>query len=178
MKADRRYTYADYLKLDDDHDYEVVGGKLIVVPRPRPYHQEIVGGFIEMLRGFLRLNGVGKVYSDVDVVLDNQVVSPDIVLILEEHLSRVQETHINGAPDLVIEVLSPSTEKYDRKQKSQLYYAHGVKEYWLVDPALQLVEIFTAGEKDWNRAGIYDEEDTLVSPLLPGLRVELKGIFG
>lgn len=177
VKTDRWYTYNDYLKLDDGHDYEIVGGKLIVVPKPRPYHQEIVGALIEVLRGFLRQDRSGKIYSDVDVLFGDQVVSPDIVVILKEHLAIVQETHINGAPDLVIEVLSPSTEKYDRKQKSQLYYAHGVGEYWLVDPALQLVEIFVAGEKDWNRAGIYDEEDTLVSPFWPGLRVELKSIF-
>jgi len=67
------------------------------------------------------------------------------------------KTNIQGSPDLAVEVLSPSTQKYDRKQKSQLYYANGIKEYWIVDPALQLVEVFISGENEWNRSGIYDE---------------------
>jgi Uma2 family endonuclease len=175
--TDRRYTYEDYLKLDDGRDYEVVGGKLVMVPRPGPRHQKIVSRLVTVLEGYLRQNRAGELYLDVDVLFGDQVVSPDLVIILKDRLSIVQETNISGAPDLVVEVLSPSTAKYDRKEKSQLYYAGGVQEYWLVDPSLQLVEVFVRGEKDWNRSGIYDEGETLVSPLLPGLEIELKNIF-
>lgn len=177
IKSDRRYTYADYLKMDDDRDYEVVGGKLIMVPRPRPRHQKIVGRFFTVLENYFRQTAAGEVYIDVDVLLGDQVVSPDLVVVLKERLSIVQETNISGAPDLVVEILSPSTAKYDRKEKSQLYYDSGVQEYWLVDPSLQLIEVYERGEKNWNRSGIYDEEDTLVSPLLPGLQAALRDIF-
>lgn len=175
--TEKTFTYEDYLKLEDNHDYEVIGGRLILVPKPMPYHQEIVGRLITELNNFLRQNSLGKVYSDVDVVFGDQVVSPDLIFISKERLSIVAETNIQGPPDIAVEVLSPSTQKYDRKQKSQLYHAGEVKEYWIVDPALQLVEVFISGENEWNRAGVYDETDILTSPLLPGLRIVLKNVF-
>ena len=85
--------------------------------------------------------------------------------------------NIQGAPDLVVEVLSPSTARYDKKKKSQLYFKNGVKEYWLVDPDQQLVEVFIAGEKEWRWAGVFDQEDILTSALLPGLKINLGEIF-
>jgi Uma2 family endonuclease len=175
--TEKNYTYEDYLRLDDGNDYEVIGGKLILVPKPRLYHQEIVGRLIIFLGNFIKENRQGKIYSDVDVIFADQVVSPDVIFISKDRFSIMTENNIQGAPDLVIEVLSPSTQKYDRKQKSQLYYSGGVKEYWIVDPGLQLVEIFVPGEKDWNRAGVYDEEDILYSPLLHGLKIVLKELF-
>jgi Uma2 family endonuclease len=177
VNTEKTFTYEDYLKLEDNQDYEVVGGKLILVPKPMPYHQEIVGRLITELNIFLRQNPLGKVYSDVDVVLRDQVVSPDLIFIAKDRLSIITETNIKGPPDLAIEVLSPSTHKYDRKQKSQLYHANGIKEYWIVDPALQLVEVFIAGKSEWNRSGVYDEGDILTSPLLSELRIELKNVF-
>ena len=175
--TEKWFTYEDYLKLEDNQDYEVIGGRLILVPKPMPYHQEIVGRLITELNIFLRQSSIGKVYSDVDVVFRDQVVSPDLIFISKDRLSIVAETNIQGPPDLAVEVLSPSTQKYDRKQKSQLYHTSGVKEYWIIDPALQLVEVFISGENEWNRSGVYDETDLLTSPLLPGLLIELKNIF-
>ncbi len=177
IEAGKRYTCEDYLKLDDGRDYEVIGGKLIVVPKPRPKHQEIVGNLIVALKTFIRQSRSGKLYSDVDVVLGDQVVSPDIILVLKDRYSIITETNIQGGPDLVVEVLSPSTEKYDRKEKSRIYFDNGVKEYWILDPEIQLVEVFIRGEKDWNRAGVYDENDTLISPLLPDLKLNMQDIF-
>jgi len=78
---------------------------------------------------------------------------------------------------LVIEVLSPTTVRYDKKVRGQLYFTHGVKEYWLVDPNEKIVEVLMAGEKDWRWVGVYDQEDVLVSPLLPGLQINLVEIF-
>lgn len=176
-RNDKWYTYDDYLKLDEDQNYEVVGGELVLVPRPRPYHQKIVNNLTVFLKNFLWQNYIGEIYSDVDVVLGDQVVSPDIIFIAKNRLSIVGEINVQGVPDLVIEVLSPSTEKYDRKKKSRLYHKSGVKEYWIVNPGLQLVEIFVAVDNDWSLAGVYDEEDVLVSPALPGLQIILKKLF-
>ena len=177
IRSDKRYTYDDYLKLDDDHDYEVIDGNLIMEPKPKPYHQEVVITLAELLRMFLRESHFGKVYVDVDVVFDNQVVSPDIIFISTDRLHIIQEINIQGPPDLVIEILSPSTQKHDRKVKSQLYFDNGVKEYWLVDPALSLVEILSSAEDSWKRTA-YGAGDRLSSPALPGLRIEVKDIFG
>ena len=174
---EKRYTYQDYLKLDDGRDYEVIGGKLIAEPRPRPQHQEIVGNLVVVLKTFTRQKQIGKIYSDVDVIFGEQVVSPDIILILQDRYQIITETSVQGPPDLVAEVLSPSTAKYDRKEKSRLYFENGVKEYWILDPAIQLVEVFVRGDKDWNRAGAYDENDTFTSPLLPDLKVNMQEIF-
>ena len=177
VRSDKHYTYEDYLKLDDDQEYEVIGGKLIVVPKPRLYHQKIADDILTEIKVFLRQNSIGIAYSNVDVVFGKQVVSPDIIFISNERLSIATETNVQGAPDLVVEVLSPSTKKYDRKEKWKLYYENGVKEYWIFDPLTQLVETFISGAKDWERAGIYDDEDILTSPLLPGLAIELKKVF-
>lgn len=177
IKSDKFYTYEDYIKINDGQDYEVIGGKLIMVPKPKLYHQKIAYRLVGVLEKHTLQEKAGEVYGDVDVVFGDQVVSPDIVFISKDRLSITTETNIQGPPDLIIEVLSPSTQKYDRKEKSQLYYINGVKEYWTVDPALQLVEIFITSEKGWVRGGIYDENDILTSYLLPGLQIELNNIF-
>ncbi|MFZ5632287.1 MAG: Uma2 family endonuclease [Bacillota bacterium] len=88
----------------------------------------------------------------------------------EDRYSIITETNIQGAPDLVVEVLSPSTEKCDRKEKSGMYFENGVKEYWILDPEIQLLEVFVRGEKNWNRAGVYDEKDTLFHRCCRGCR--------
>jgi len=178
IMSDKWYTYEDYLRLDDKREYEIIGGKLFMTPKPKPLHQEIIGRLYVALYSFLRQQKFpGKIFMDVDVVFGEQVVSPDIIYISPERLSIIFETNIQGAPDLVVEVLSPSTQKYDRKHKSQLYYTNGVKEYWLIDPAMQLAEIFSREDKGWYRSGVYDEEDILASPLLTDLEINLKEVF-
>lgn len=85
--------------------------------------------------------------------------------------------NVQGAPDLVVEVLSPSTGKNDRVEKSKMYYKHGVKEYWIVDPDHKTIEVFIPAEKNWNLFQSHDDDDTLISPLLTGLEIKLKDIF-
>lgn len=177
VDAKKKYTYEDYLKLDGDQDYEVIGGELILVPKPKPYHQKIAYRLFASLEGFIIRERLGEVYGDVDVVLGDQVVSPDLIFISSDRLSIVGEMNIQGAPDLVVEVMSHSTRKRDRKDKSRLYYSHGVKEYWLVEPDDRFVEVFIPGVKDWQRAGIFDDGEVLTSPLLPGLQIKLEEIF-
>ena len=174
---DREYTIEDYMKLNDGNRYELIGGKLIMVPRPRLRHQEIVSGFTAEIRSFLKQNPIGKVFHEVDVYLGGKVVGPDILFIAKDRMDIANELNIQGAPDLVIEVLSPSTGRHDRKEKSKLYFNNGVKEFWIADPDEKLVEVFIAGEKDWRWGGIFDEEDVLMSTLLPGLEIKLKDVF-
>jgi len=172
-----KYTYEDYLKLPEDRDYEVIGGELVLVPRPQPYHQKVAYRLFSALEEFAVERNLGEAYGDVDVVLGDQVVSPDVIFITRERLAILGETNVCGAPDLVVEVVSSSTRKRDRKDKSRLYFEHGVKEYWLVDAEDRLVEVFVPGARDWQRAGIFDETEVLTSPLLPGLEINLQRIF-
>ena len=175
--TDKKYTIEDYLKLDDGNRYELIEGELILVPRPRLKHQKIGLKIANFFVNFLEQNPIGEIYSDVDVYLGDKVVAPDVLFIAKERLNIAGELNIQGAPDLVVEVLSPSTASYDKKIKSQLYFTNGVKEYWLVDPDQQLVEVLIAGEKEWRWAGVFDQEDVLTTALLPGLQVKLDEVF-
>ena len=173
------YTYEDYLKIDDDNQYELIGGKLIMVPSPKSIHQIISFELAATLRDYVRKNKLGRVITaPLDVFLsETEKPQPDIMFISKERLNIIAENNIQGAPDLVVEVLSPSTGKYDRTEKSRMYYNHGVKEYWIVDPYHKVIEIFITGDKNWILFQSYDEEDTLTSPLLDGLEIQLKDIL-
>lgn len=177
--TERLYTYEDYLKIDDDNQYELIGGKLILVPAPKTFHQELVGELYSAIKEYVRNNNLGKVLiAPVDVLLsETEKPQPDIMFISKERLDIITEMNVQGAPDLVVEILSPSTGKYDRTAKSKMYYKHGVKEYWIVDPDHKTIEIFIPAEKNWNLFQSYDDKDTLTSPLLTGLEIQLRDIF-
>lgn len=179
MQTERLYTYDDYLKIDDDNRYELIGGELILVPAPKTIHQRIIRRLIKYLGDFVDGNNMGEVLlAPTDVLLsEKEKPQPDIFFISKERLNIIKEQHIAGAPDLVIEILSPSTASRDRVEKSKMYYTHGVKEYWLVDPEIETVEILTPGEKYWQIDGTYNNKATLHSPLLTGLEINLKDIF-
>lgn len=175
----RLYTYEDYLKINDDNQYELIGGKLILVPAPRIIHQKIKLRLVRLIANFIDENDLGEVLdAPTDVVLtEKDKPQPDILFVSKERLNIITEMNVQGAPDLVIEVLSPSSGKWDKVEKSKLYYKHGVKEYWIVDPVLEVVEVFAPGEKNWNLFHAYNMDDTLTSPLLIGLEIQLRGIF-
>lgn len=180
MESENRlYTYDDYLTINDDNQYELIGGKLILVPAPKTIHQEISINLVFALIEFVRRCNLGKVlYAPTDVILTNKdKPQPDILFVSKERRDIITESNIKGAPDLVVEILSPSTGKLDRVEKSRLYYQHGVKEYWIVDPDSKVVEVFIAGEKNWNLFQAYSEEEVLMSLLLPGLEIKLKDVF-
>lgn len=174
---DKVYTVDDYMNMDDDNHYELIEGKLIMVPKPRPRHQQIALRIATAFENFIRQNPVGEVFYEVDVHLGGKVVGPDVLFVAKERLSIIGELYLTAAPDLVIEVLSPSTAAHDKKTKRQLYYENGVKEYWIVDPDQALVEVLIAGEKEWRWAGVYDREDVLTTTLLPELEIKLLNVF-
>ena len=122
-------------------------------------------------------NKLGDVLGDVDVYLGDKVVGPDVLFVSKNRLDIITEFNVQGAPDLVIEVLSPSTAVHDKKTKSQLFCENGVKEYWTIDPDQKLVEVLIAGEKEWRWSGVYDIEDVLTTMLLPGLEIKLQDVF-
>lgn len=175
--SDRVYTVEDYMKLDDGRRYELIGGELIMVPRPRYKYQKIAGRIFMKIESFLEENPIGEVVQEVDVCLGDEVVAPDVLFISRDRLDIIGELNVQGAPDLVIEILSPATASYDKKQKSRLYFKHGVKEYWLVDPDVKFVDVYAAGEKEWRWMGAFDQEDVLTTAILPGLEISLAEVF-
>jgi Uma2 family endonuclease len=173
---DKVYTIEDYMKLDDDNRYELIGGKLVMVPPPRVKHQEISGRLYNQFQNFLMQNPIGTVLWDVGVRFNDKVVRPDVSFVSKERVEIIDELYLNAAPDLVVETLSPSTAAYDRKTKRQLYYENGVKEYWIVDPDTKLVEVLIPGEQNWTSM-VFDHEDVLTTALLPRLEIKLQDVF-
>lgn len=138
-----RITYQDYLKLQGEQRYEVLEGELTMVPAPGAPHQVVLANLNDTLRAFVKLHNLGMVlFAPLDVILaEDSIVQPDLLFIRKDRLAILKTEGVRGAPDLVVEVLSPSTAHHDRGVKRSLYGRHGVQEYWLVDPQEQTVEV-------------------------------------
>jgi Uma2 family endonuclease len=174
-----KFTVDDYMTTPDDKRYQLLDGELILAPSPTDKHQVLVGELFVALHQFITQNNLGKVrVSPYDVVLSNyDVVQPDILFVSNERSDIIVGPNIRGAPDLVVEVLSPSTTRYDRGYKQALYSRHGVREYWLVDPDAEIVEVLTQSDQGLTLVATYHRGETLTSRLLVGLTVDLERVF-
>ena len=173
------YTYADYLLTPDDVRYELIDGELIVAPTPIPLHQRIGMRFTNRMGPFIEEQGLGELLAaPMDVRFsDTNVLQPDILFISNERSHIIGETNIQGAPDLIIEIASPSTEERDRGVKQELYALFGVLEYWRAYPLTQTVEALRLENGRLVSVGVYGPGATLSTPLLPGLNIDLDEIF-
>lgn len=175
-----RLTYSDYCQIPPGHQrYELIGGVLRVVPSPSVAHQETSKRLYRALVEWIEDYGLGKVYfAPLDVVLSEyDVVQPDLLYVSSDRLSIIKEANIWGAPDLVVEVLSPGTAEWDRKIKRQTYARFGIRELWLVDPESRSIEVVTLKDGDLSTAGVYPVRSTLVSPILPGFELSIDTVF-
>ena len=174
-----KYTVADYLTTPDDKRYQLLDGELILAPSPTDRHQAIMGTLFFLLYQHNLGTGSGHVrMAPLDVHLSEyDLTQPDILFVSNDRASIITAANIQGAPDLVVEILSPSTERFDRGYKRTMYARNGVREYWLVDPAAETVEVMTEAEEGFVTESIYQRDQILVSPLLPGLSIELNRIF-
>ena len=177
-----QWTYAGYARLPDDGmRYEVIRGELFMSPAPRPLHQVVIRLTSYFLVGFLRVNRLGKTFvSPIDVVLPQQLgdpVQPDIVFIANERLSIVGELKIQGAPDLVMEILSPSNPEYDRTLKYEIYAEAGVPEYWIIDPHERTIKVFALRDGGYEQLGRYGEGETARSKLSDGFTAAIDEII-
>jgi Uma2 family endonuclease len=175
----KKYTYADYINTPDDKRYELVEGNLIMTPSPSTEHQRIAGKLDFHLRKFAHENKNGEVFfAPYDVYLDEEnVVQPDILFVSKDRSNIIGEKNIQGAPDLVIEILSEATAYKDAVQKKMLYARCGVKEYWMVAPKEKFIEVYSLKNKEYALTKTCLYEDTLESHVLTGFRVALKEIF-
>lgn len=174
-----KFTYQDYLHLPEDRRYELIEGELFMVPAPESYHQDVSRNLEFILWEFVKENDLGKVYyAPTDVVLSREdVVQPDILFIEKGRLGIVKEKNVQGAPDLIIEILSPSLRYRDRVHKKKLYRKYGVREYWIVDPQKKQIEQMHLEEGGYRTVGLYGLGDTLEPTMLKGLKVRLKEVF-
>ena len=182
LPAQGQWTYEDYARLPDDGwRYEVIRGELYMSPAPRPLHQDVITLFSFFLVDYLRRRSLGKAYvSPIDVNLPGQLgdpVQPDLLFIRNERLHIIGETFIDGAPDLVMEVLSPSNAAHDRSLKYELYAEAGVPEYWIIDPHQRTVEVFVLRGGDYDLLGLFGEGDIARSEVVDGFAVDLDEIF-
>ena len=175
-----KFTYEDYLTTPEDDRYELLDGDLMMVPAPNLRHQRVQRNLGQKLNQFIQERDLGELfYAPCDVFLSNtDVVQPDLLFVSREreHLLSDGEK-VRGAPDLVIEILSPSTETKDRGLKRDLYGRHGVTEYWLVDPIAETVSIHRQRGGVLAAVDTFGRGQTLRSLLFAGLELRLDDIF-
>ena len=179
MNIGTKLTYADYLKTSDDERYELLNGELVMPPAPLTGHQMISMALASRLYLYVNERGMGTVVAaPTDVVLsDTDVVQPDVLFVSSQRSQILTRENVRGAPDLVVEILSPATAERDRTVKLDLYAQHGVIEYWIVDSDAKTVTVLLRGEGGFGVAGVYGEGETLRSPTLDGFSVALEEVF-
>jgi Uma2 family endonuclease len=172
------FTYQDLEFFEpDNYRHEISEGEHFMTPSPSTYHQKIVGNLYRKLSDYVEKNKLGEIYvSPVDVIFHEiDVFVPDLVFVSNENLSIVSENNIQGAPDLIIEVMSPSSVARDREGKYKRYAYYGVKEYWIVDLQRKLVEVYDL-EQD-KLINVIPQKQKLNSPIFEDLNLDLTKIF-
>jgi Uma2 family endonuclease len=178
-----KLTYEDLVALPDDGmRHELIDGEHYVTPSPRLPHQFIAGNLYLLIANYVRDRRVGVVlFAPFDVVFSPyDVVVPDLIYFTSAQFKEVVgDKNAQGAPDLAIEILSPSTRRRDEIIKRRLYERTGVKEYWVVDPTLEAVKVHRLVEGKYQKAAglSLEDEAVLTTPLLPDLRLPLREIF-
>ena len=178
VKPKAKLTYDDYANLPGDERYELIDGELILVASPREIHQRILKILFRMIVA-AEDSGLGWVYfAPLDVVLtEHNVVQPDLLFISKDRLDIITAANVQGAPDLVVEILSPSTSRLDRSRKRELYERHQVKEMWLVDPEDRKISVLLLKDGKLDVVGEYSEGQSFSSATLGGLSIDLDKVF-
>lgn len=175
-----KLTYHDYQLLPDDGKrYEVIDGDLYMTPAPVTRHQMIAMRLSHALMTYLETHPIGTALAaPCDVLLsDVDILQPDLLVVLQDGLARITDKNVQGPPDLVIEILSPGTAGRDRDLKRKRYEHFGVREYWLVDPDRNTVEILRLEQNRFTRASLTSPPSQASSPLLSDLILDLAWIL-
>lgn len=173
-------TVEDYRATPEGKRYQLIEGELYAMsPSPKFIHQVIAWNLVGIFNRYLERHPVGRAFfAPFDVYLsDNDVVQPDVFFVAKDALKLVQEDGVHGAPDLVIEILSPSSAQLDKKQKRRVYARAGVKEMWLVDPSLLQIQRYDFARDTAKPVELIEEDETFSTPLLPGLTFAAAEIF-
>lgn len=179
LAREKRLNINYYKILPEGAPYQLIEGELVITPAPNPRHQMVLGRLFKHLFDYCdaKDNGVVLV-SPIDVYLDNEnAFQPDIIYIARDRQYIIKEDGIYGAPDLVIEILSPSTAGYDLKEKFRVYERSGVREYWIVDPEMNSVEMYSNAQGSFSISSTSEITGKIESPLLDGFSLDKESIF-
>jgi len=184
-EPDATYSYADYLKWTFEERVELIKGKLFKFSAPRTKHQKLSASVGFRIYNFLNGKNCEVYFAPFDVRFPNNksdpndqtytVVQPDICVICD--LEKLDDAGCKGAPDLIVEILSPTTASRDLHEKFDLYEEHGVQEYWTVYPGESLIEIYDLKDGKYVSRGKFVREDTVNSNVLAGLEMKLEEVF-
>ena len=177
---DEPFTYEDYLHLPDNGKrWEIIRGELFMTPAPTTNHQRASRNLERILDDYVTEHDLGEMfYAPTDVVFsDTDITQPDLLYISKERGRIITEANIQGAPDLIVEIKSPSTKKLDTQLKRRLYARYRVREYWVVDPESKTVDVFVLRGRGYRLYGSYRESDVLETPMFSPLSIAVQQIF-
>ncbi len=178
MQTAIKFNYQDYLQLPEDKRYEIIDGELFMVPSPNEAHQRILLTLTIILLNYVKKNKLGYIYcAPFDVLFSEEdIVQPDIIFVSNENRKIITKDNLKGTPDLLIQILSPGTSKRDLGIKKKLYAKNGVREYWIVDPERETVDVFRLKGREFESKR-YGVQDCLSSSVIKDLTIEVKEIF-
>ncbi|MCS3918679.1 Uma2 family endonuclease [Fervidibacter sacchari] len=185
ISAKRKISLAEFLSLPEDDSspvkYELEFGELVEVTRPTWEHNELIFALGALLQQYVRSRRLGRVSGDVLVILDEAkdlAYAPDIVFVATENLERIREGKVYGPPDLVVEVLSPTTMQRDVGKKKRIYHAYGVQWYWVVDMERQVIEEYRWTPEGYLLTQVVLPDETFRPKLFPELEINLRALMG
>ena len=177
LQTSTKLTYEDFLVLPNDgRRHEILDGEHYVNPSPNTKHQMASMRLVLALGEFVYAHNLGQIFhAPYDVVLsDHDILEPDVIFVSTARRAIITDANIHGAPDLVIEILSPSNHAYDERVKYHAYERFGVGEYWIVNPEAETVTIFRRAGNKFIRT---ETADAITTPLLPGFALAVNTIF-
>lgn len=174
VDSSKEWTVEDYLQLEEGLLAQLIDGQLIMSPAPNTEHQRVLRKLYDVIHESLE----GEIFfSPVDLYMDSRnVMQPDLVFISKERASIVTSRGIEGTPDLIVEIISPSNSFYDRNTKRHKYLQLGVQEYWIIDPANKTLEIYTPKDHDTPRLYLVNE-GAVTSLVSADVGFDLKALF-
>lgn len=180
----RRWTYSELLALNDERRVELYDGNLREMPSPTLSHQQYIGQLIMTLQPWVQQHQMGRVYvSPVDLYIsETKCYIPDLMFVRRERYATERIEREDGAcvlapPDLVVEILSPSSLRYDRILKSNIYAAFGVRHYWHIDPEAAALQAFVLDNGRYAIEASLMDDDVFTPSLFPGLQIPLRELF-
>ena len=173
-------TYEDYVLLPNDRNrYEILEGELTVTPAPSTKHQTASVNLLVLLSQYIKERDLGKLFhAPIDLILEStSVLQPDLLFVSKARQDIITDRAVEGAPDLVIEILSPTTSRTDRVTKAQIYARHSVPAYWIVDPEQQVIEIYLLEADGYRLAATLQGETPMFAPPFRELEIAAKDVF-
>ncbi len=179
LTEEKLKTYDDYARMPEGGSYQLIAGEIIMSPAPELYHQIISRKIFLQLSAHVYGNNLGELfYAPTDVYFsEHDTFQPDILFVSTERKHILKELRVEGAPDLVMEILSTGTGYYDLAKKKDVYEQSGVKEYWIVDPKLKSIEVLTNQSGSFVTLAKAKISGIVASNVLQGFQIDIASVF-